>query len=108
MRTRATAFLRRPVPRVKTSANLDVPPLVEGDHLRLLGLVPMLGPGVDGQSGEHVRPEGIALKHSAGRVHQRECRVELLGAMPRPRPQATRVAGVSRVVLAADLRTGDL
>src|SRR5713226_7160765 len=83
MRTRATAFFRRPVPLVKTSATLDVPPLVEGDHLRLLGLVPMLGPGVDAKSGEHVRAEGVPLEHPADRVHQREGGVELLGALQR-------------------------
>src|SRR4029077_6785177 len=62
MRTRATAFLRRPVPRVKTSANLEISLGVEGDDPRLLGLVPMLAPGVNAKSGEHVRPERVVLQ----------------------------------------------
>src|SRR5450756_412160 len=79
MRTRATAFLRRPVPLRKMSANLDVSLGVEGHCLRLLGLVPMLGTGVDPKAGEHIRSQRVVLQHPLDRVLQREGGVELLG-----------------------------
>src|SRR5450759_94755 len=97
MRTRATAFLRRPVPLRKASAKLDIPLGVEGDHLRLLGLVPMLGPGIDAKSGEHVRPERVVLQHPLYGVHQWERGIQFLGPLERSRAQAARVAGVARV-----------
>src|SRR6266699_1798200 len=103
MRTRATAFLRRPVPRRNKSANLQVSLLVEGQGLRLLCLVPMLGTGVDTKTGEHIRTEGVALEHPLHRVGQREGRVDLLGALQGTRPQATGVAAVVRVLLVAEL-----
>src|SRR4029077_12966860 len=95
MRTRATAFLRRPVPLRKTSAKLDVPLGVEGDHLRLLGLVPVLGPGVNAKSRKHVRPERVVLEHAFHRIHERECRVQLLGTLKGPSAQAAGVTGVA-------------
>src|SRR3979411_1904048 len=54
MRTRAMAFLRRPVPRLNVSANLDVPSGIERDDLRLLRDVSVVRSGVDAQSLEHV------------------------------------------------------
>src|SRR6202040_2002182 len=83
MRTRAMAFLRRPVPRLNKSANLQVSLLVEGERLRLLCLVPMLGPGVDAKSGEHVRTQGVVLEHPPHRVGEREGRVDLLCTLVR-------------------------
>src|SRR6266851_6281430 len=97
MRTRATAFLRRPVPLVNTSANLDVPLGVEGHDLRLLGLMPMLGTGVDAKSGEHIRTERVALQHPPHRVGQRERWIDLLRLFHRARAQAAGVAAVMRV-----------
>src|SRR5450759_2163091 len=99
MRTRATAFLRRPVPLRKMSANLDVPLRVEGHCLRLLGLVPMLGTGVDAKAGEHIRSQRVVLPHPLDRVLQREGGVELLGLCQGATPKATRVAAVPRVLL---------
>src|SRR5260370_8219232 len=81
MRTRATAFLRRPVPRWKTSANLELSLGVEGERLRLLCLVPMLGTGVNAKTGEHIRAQRVVLQHPLDGVHQREGRVELLGLL---------------------------
>src|SRR5439155_7069077 len=107
MRTRATAFFRRPVPRLKISAKLDVSLGVEGDHLRLLGLVPMLGPGVDAKSGEHVRAQRVVLQHSLHRVHQREGWVQLLGLLEGACAQAAGVSRVSGVLLAGELRAAD-
>src|SRR3977135_735665 len=103
MRTRAIAFLRRPVPLWNVSANLDVSLGVEGQDLRLLGLMPMLGTGVDAKSGEHIRTEGVALEHPLNRVHQGEGRVDLLCLLQRARAQAAGVAAVMRVGLAAEL-----
>src|ERR1700730_7474261 len=108
MRTRATAFLRRPVPRVKTSANLEIPLGVEGDHLRLLGLVPMLGPGVDAKSGEHVGPEGVVLQHAFDRVHQRERGIQLLGSLKCAGAETARISRVAGVLLSGELGAGDL
>src|ERR1700704_5957782 len=108
MRTRATAFLRRPVPLRKASAKLDVPLGVEGDHLRPLGLVPMLGPGVDAKSGEHVRPERVVLQHPLHRVHEWESRVQVFRHLEAARAQAARVAGVAGVELAGQLGAADL
>src|ERR1700719_2192491 len=66
--TRATAFLRLPVPRLKVSAKVDVPPRVKRDRLRLLGHVLVVRAGVDAKSGQHVGPQGIALEHAANRI----------------------------------------
>src|SRR4029077_19595516 len=108
IRTRATAFLRRPVPLRKASAKLDAPLGVEGDDLRLLGLVPVIGPGVDAESREHVRPERVVLEHALHRVHEREGRVQLLGPLQSPRAQAAGVTGVARVGLPGELGSADL
>src|SRR6267142_1452442 len=103
MRTRATAFLRRPVPRWNKSANLQASLLVEGQGLRLLCLVPMLGTGVDAKSGEHIRTERVALQHPFDRIGEREGRVDFLCSLQVPRPKATRVAAVAGVLLVAEL-----
>src|SRR5579864_1292667 len=71
-RTRATAFLRRPVPRLIVSANLDVPLLVERDRLRLLSGVSVVGAGVDPETREHVGAQRVVLQHPAHRVGDRE------------------------------------
>src|SRR5438270_275375 len=107
-RTRATAFLRRPVPRLNVSANLDVPLLIERDRLRLLRGVPVVGPGVDAKPGEHVGSERVVLQHPADRVRDRERRVELLRLAERTAPQPARIAGVPRVDLRRRLGAGDL
>src|ERR1700716_884352 len=85
MRTLATAFLRRPVPLRNVSANLDVSLGVEGHDLRLLGLMPMLGTGVNAKSGEHIRTECVVLQHPLHRVGQREGWVDLLSLLQRAR-----------------------
>src|SRR5438034_1458940 len=78
MRTRAIAFLRRPVPRFSVSANLQVSFCVEGQGLRFLSDVPVVRAGVDAEALQHIRAEGVALEHSLhGRGH-RERGVELL------------------------------
>src|SRR4030081_2422659 len=108
IRTRAIAFLRRPVPRLNKSANLQVSLRGEGERLRLLCLVPMLGTGVDAESGEHIRTEVFVLQHALHRVGQREGRVDLLRALERAAAKAARVAAVPGVFLAAELGAGDL
>src|SRR5205807_4537742 len=103
MRTRAIAFFRRPVPRFMSSANLQVSFLVECDGLRLLRLVPVLGPGVHAKALQHIRTESVPLQHAAHRGHDREGRVELLRVFKRPLAQTARVAGVTRVLLGLEL-----
>src|ERR1700675_3553424 len=88
MRTRATAFLRRPGAPRNVSAHLQVSLLVEGQGLRLLCLVAMLGTGVDAKSGEHIRTECVVLQHSLHCVGEREGRADLLRALQGARPQA--------------------
>src|SRR5437762_9815974 len=60
MRTRAIAFLRRPVPRFSVSANLQVSFCVEGQGLRFLSDVPVVRAGVDAEALQHIRAEGVA------------------------------------------------
>src|ERR1700680_1485814 len=107
-RTRATAFLRRPVPRWNVSANLDVPLRVERDGPRLLSLVAVVGTRVDAKSGQHVRTKCVVLQHPTHRVGDREGRVELLRAPQRPPAQAARIAGVARVLLGRRFGAGHL
>src|SRR6267143_5541737 len=80
MRTRAMAFLRRPVPRLNKSANLDVPSRIERDHLRLLRDMLVLGSRVDTKALQHVGAQRVPLQHPAHRVGDWERRVELLRA----------------------------
>src|SRR5258708_5471156 len=108
IRTRATAFLRRPVPRLKVSAKIDVSPRVECDLLRLLGHVLVIGPGVDAKAGEHVSPQRVPLEHALHRVGDRKCRVELLGLAQRSPAEPAWVAAVVGVLLGGHLRAGDL
>src|SRR6266851_4527474 len=102
-RTRATAVLRRPVPRVMLSANLDVPLGVETYGLGLLGGVAVLRTGVDAQAREHVGAERVVLQHATNGVGDREGGVALHLVAQRTRAQATRVARVARVRLAVQL-----
>src|ERR1700730_15615234 len=101
-RTRAIAFLRRPVPRLNVSANLDVPSRIEGDDLRLLRGVPMLGSRIDAESLQHVRAERVPLQHPAHRIRDGERRVQLLRAAQRALAQTARIPGVARVFLACE------
>src|SRR5260370_21787461 len=107
-RTRAIAFLRRPVPRLNVSANLDVPSLIESDDLRFLRDLTVVGPGVDTKSLQHVGAQGIVLQHSTNRVRDWKRRVELLRLAKRPRPKSARVPRVPRVLLAQELGAADL
>src|SRR5215467_12801995 len=78
-RIRAIAVLRRPTALVSCcSDNLDVPLLVEGDALRRLGRVLVLGAREDPQPPQHVRAQRVALQHPPHRVADRERRIELL------------------------------
>src|ERR1700730_5875842 len=108
MRTRATAFLRRPVPRWKMSANLEVSLGVEGEGLRLLSLVPMLGTCVNAKAGEHIRAQRVVLEHPLDCVHQRLNCVHLLGLLQGAPAQAAGVAAVVRVFLGPELGAGHL
>src|SRR2546428_2790823 len=107
-RTRAIAFLRRPVPRLKVSANLDVPSGIERDNLGLLRDVPVVGTGVDAESLQHVGAERVPLQHPANRVGDRERRVDLLRLLERALAQPARVTGVPRVLLAQELGAAHL
>src|SRR5712692_1358826 len=107
MRTRATAFLRRPVPRLNVSANLDIPSRVESDRLRLLCLVAMVSPGINPKALEHVCTQRVALKHAAHGVCDREGRVALLLVLQRPRAQAARIPRVAGVLLGPELAASD-
>src|SRR6266851_2729 len=93
-RTRAIAFLRRPVPRLNVSANLDVPSGIERDDLRLLRDVPVVGPRVDAKSFQHVGAQRVSLQHPAHRVGDRERRVDLLRLLQRALAQTAGVAGI--------------
>src|SRR5256885_8690530 len=108
MRTRATAFFRRPVPRLNVSANLDVSLRVECERLRLLRRVAVVGAGVNPQPREHIRAQRVALEHAANRVCDGERRVELLRGVERALAQPARVTGVARVLLRRALRAGHL
>src|SRR5712691_7310886 len=107
-RTRAIAFLRRPVPRLNVSANLDVPSGIERDDLRLLRDVPVVGPRVDAKSLEHVGAQRVPLQHAPHCVGDRERRVDVLRLLKRPLAQTTRVSRVPRVLLAEQLGAADL
>src|SRR5712691_12499729 len=102
-RTRAIAFLRRPVPRLNVSANLDVPSLIERDDLRFLRNMSVVGSGVDTKSLQHVGAQRVPLQHSTHRVRDWKRRVELLSLPKRPRAPSTRVARVPGVFLAQAL-----
>src|SRR5579859_4465782 len=106
--TRATAFLRRPVPRLNVSAKIDVSPRVECDLLRLLGHVLVVRPRVDAKAGQHVGPQRVPLEHAPHRVGDREGRVELLGLAQRAPAEPARVPAVVRVLLGGRLGAGDL
>src|SRR5438309_3141028 len=108
MRTRAIAFLRRPVPRLKISAKLDVPSRIECDDLRLLRHVAVVGTGVDAKSLQHVGAQGVPLQHPADGVGHRKRWVQILRALQRALAQAARVPGVPRVFLARELGAADL
>src|SRR5690349_15052568 len=79
MRTRATAFFRRPVPRLNVSANLDVSPWIECQLLRLLRHVAVVRTCVHAKPREHIRPQRVALEHPPYSVRDRKRGVELLG-----------------------------
>src|SRR5690242_5510171 len=103
-RTRAIAFLRRPVPRFGfVSANLQISFCVEGESLRSLSGVAVLRAGVDAKALEHVGAEGVALQHPADRGRDRERRVELLSLLQAALAQAAGVARVARVLLGLHL-----
>src|SRR5487761_912375 len=106
MRTRATAFLRRPVPRWKMSANLDVSLGVEGERPRLLSLAPMLGTCANAKAGERIRSQGVVLEHSLDGIHQREGGIDLLGLLQGAPAEAAGVAAVVRVFLGPKLGAG--
>src|SRR5437879_5179292 len=108
MRTLAIAFLRRPVPRLKISAKLDVPSRSECDDLRLLCHVAVVGTGIDAKALQHVGAERVPLQHAADGVGHREGRIEILRALKRALAQTARVAGVPRVFLAGELGAADL
>src|ERR1051326_5880165 len=78
IRTRATAFFRRPVPRLNVSANPALSLLVEPERLRLLRRVTVVGPGVHPEPGQHVGAQRVALQHSPHGVGHGECRIDLL------------------------------
>src|SRR5258708_525248 len=107
-RTRATAFLRRPVPRLNVSAKVDVSLRVERDLLRLLGSLFVRVTRVDPKPREHIRSQSVVLQHALDGVGDREGRIELLRLLERPAPKATRVAAVVRVLLVLQLRARDL
>src|SRR5690242_11749728 len=107
-RTRAIAFLRRPVPRCMLSANLQVPLGVEGRDLRLLCLMTVIRAGVDAEALQHIGAEGVALEHAPDRGHDRERGIELLRLGQRPAAEAARVAAVARVLLGLRLAAGHL
>src|SRR5256885_3302718 len=92
-RTRAIAFFRRPVPRFRVSANLHVSFVVEGQDLRLLRAVAVLGACVDAKALQHIGSQRVALQHAAYRGHHRERRIQLLGALESALAQAARIAG---------------
>src|SRR5438105_1848089 len=107
-RTRAIAFLRRPVPRFIVSANLQISFCVEGQDLRFLGNVPVLRAGVDTEALQHIRAKSVALQHPPHGGGHREGGIELLGASQCPLAQPARVARVARVLLGLELAAGDL
>src|SRR5438094_5678279 len=102
-RTRAIAFLRRPVPRFIVSANLDVSFFVEAEGLRTLGLVPVLSARVDAKALQHIGSQRVALQHAAHRRGDRERGVEVLGPLQRSLAQSARVTRVPRVLLVLQL-----
>src|SRR5712664_1739437 len=108
MRTRAIAFLRRPVPRLNVSANLDVPSFIERDDLRLLRDMPVVGSGVDTEPLQHVGAQRVVLQHPTHRVRDWKRRVELLRLAQGPRPKSTGVPRVPGVLLAQELGAADL
>src|SRR6267378_209902 len=107
-RTRAIAFLRRPVPRLNVSANLDVPSGIECDHLRLLRDMAVIGARVDAESLQHVGAQRVPLEHPAHSIRDGERRVELLCPAQGALAQTTRIPGVARVLLAGELGAADL
>src|SRR6202165_4508095 len=97
-RTRAIAVFRGPTARLACwAANLPVPFRVEGDGFRRLGLVLVLGPGVDAQALEHLRAQRVVLEHAAHGVLHREGGVDLLLLAKGAPLQTARVAGVTGV-----------
>src|SRR5438046_979909 len=108
MRTRATAFFRRPIPRLNVSANLDVSLRVECERPRLLRRVAVVGACVNPQSREHIRAQRVVLEHAPNRVGDRERRVDRLRSVERAPAQPAGIAGVARVLLGRALRAGHL
>src|SRR5438105_13715505 len=106
-RTRAIAFLRRPVAWLRLSANLQVSFSVEGQNLRFLRRMAMFRAGVDAEALEHVGAQGVPLQHAADRGRHRERRVELLGLFQAALAQTAGVAGVAGVGLGLQLASGD-
>src|SRR5919201_5385026 len=107
IRTRAIAVFRRPVPRAMLSAKFDVSSLVEGDGLRLLRRVLVLGPGVHAEPLQHLPAQGVALEHAADGIVDGKGRVPLLLLAEGALAQATRVARVARIGLAIELDARD-
>src|SRR5439155_16014856 len=98
-RTRAIAFLRRPVARFIVSANLDVSFFVEAQRLRLLGLVSVLRACVDAKALQHIGSQGVALQHAAHGGRDGKRRVDLLRLLQGAPPQTAGVTRVPRVLL---------
>src|SRR5258708_4580950 len=107
-RTRAIAFFRRPVPRLSSSANLQVSFFVEGKRLWFLRLVPVVRPRVNAKALQHIGSQRVPLQHSAHRRHNWEGGIDLLGLIECAGAKAVGVAGVARVQLARALIARDL
>src|SRR5215472_15691413 len=107
MRTRAIAVLRRPTALMScSSANPDVPLLVEADAPGRLRLVLVLGARVHPQAPQHVRSQTVALQHAPNGISDRERRVELLLLPQGARAKAARIARKACVDLAVHLVAG--
>src|SRR5258708_24112884 len=110
MRTRGPASLRRPTVLIPASiANyFDLPFRVELDRLRLLGLLLVLGAGVDLEPLEHLTAEGVVLEHAADRLPQGFLGPARQLLLEGPAAQASRVPGVALIGLGLTLVARDV
>src|SRR5258708_32042960 len=110
MRTRATASLRRPTVLIPASiANyFDLPFRVELDGLRLLGLLLVLGAGVDLEPLEHLAAEGVVLEHAADSLPEGFFGPARQLLFEGPTAEASGVPGVALIGLGLALVTGDV